>query len=124
MGNGFTELASETWMGAWGALLTALVQQSRVQSLLWSGMFQVKWQKDDMDNNLNFFSVSSDGRIVSWTLVKVPVSQKGWNRDGLGMGALNGKGYPPVLVIQLNLHAPSPSLCDCRASWFTLMSSS
>lgn len=33
-------------------------------------MFQVKWQKDDMDNNLNFFSVSSDGRIVSWTLVK------------------------------------------------------
>lgn len=40
-------------------------------------MFQVKWQKDDMDNNLNFFSVSSDGRIVSWTLVKVPVSQKG-----------------------------------------------
>lgn len=32
---------------------------------------QVKWQKDDMDNNMNFFSVSSDGRIVSWTLVKV-----------------------------------------------------
>ncbi|XP_072215477.1 dynein axonemal intermediate chain 1 isoform X3 [Excalfactoria chinensis] len=29
-----------------------------------------QWQKDDMDNNLNFFSVSSDGRIVSWTLVK------------------------------------------------------
>uniref|UniRef100_A0A8C9EQQ5 Dynein axonemal intermediate chain 1 n=1 Tax=Pavo cristatus TaxID=9049 RepID=A0A8C9EQQ5_PAVCR len=33
-------------------------------------LFAVKWQKDDMDNNLNFFSVSSDGRIVSWTLVK------------------------------------------------------
>ena len=32
---------------------------------------QVKWQKDDLDNNLNFFSVSSDGRVVSWTLVKV-----------------------------------------------------
>ncbi|XP_015278344.1 PREDICTED: dynein intermediate chain 1, axonemal-like, partial [Gekko japonicus] len=30
----------------------------------------VKWQKDDMDHNMNFFSVSSDGRIVSWTLVK------------------------------------------------------
>ncbi|KAJ7425593.1 dynein intermediate chain 1, axonemal [Willisornis vidua] len=30
----------------------------------------VKWQKDDMDNNSNFFSVSSDGRIVSWTIVK------------------------------------------------------
>lgn len=34
-------------------------------------LFQVKWQKDDMDNNHNFFSVSSDGRVVSWTLVKV-----------------------------------------------------
>ncbi|XP_053152583.1 dynein axonemal intermediate chain 1 isoform X3 [Hemicordylus capensis] len=33
-------------------------------------VWQVKWQKDDMDNNRNFFSVSSDGRIVSWTLVK------------------------------------------------------
>ncbi|KAM6227455.1 dynein axonemal intermediate chain 1 isoform 2-T2 [Spheniscus humboldti] len=33
-------------------------------------VWQVKWQKDDMDNNLNFFSISSDGRIVSWTLVK------------------------------------------------------
>ncbi|KFQ29048.1 Dynein intermediate chain 1, axonemal, partial [Mesitornis unicolor] len=33
-------------------------------------VWQVKWQKDDMENNLNFFSVSSDGRIVSWTLVK------------------------------------------------------
>ncbi|XP_050769595.1 dynein axonemal intermediate chain 1 [Gymnogyps californianus] len=33
-------------------------------------VWQVKWQKDDMDNNLNFFSVSSDGRIVSWTVVK------------------------------------------------------
>ncbi|XP_030824653.1 dynein intermediate chain 1, axonemal isoform X2 [Camarhynchus parvulus] len=33
-------------------------------------VWQVKWQKDDMDGNRNFFSVSSDGRIVSWTLVK------------------------------------------------------
>uniref|UniRef100_A0A8C3UWH5 Dynein axonemal intermediate chain 1 n=1 Tax=Catharus ustulatus TaxID=91951 RepID=A0A8C3UWH5_CATUS len=33
-------------------------------------VWQVKWQKDDADNNSNFFSVSSDGRIVSWTLVK------------------------------------------------------
>ncbi|MGH0176094.1 UNVERIFIED_CONTAM: hypothetical protein FKN15_071726 [Acipenser sinensis] len=31
---------------------------------------EVKWQKDDIDNNQNFFSVSSDGRVVSWTLVK------------------------------------------------------
>ena len=33
--------------------------------------WQVRWQKDDLDNNLNFFSVSSDGRVVVWTLIKV-----------------------------------------------------
>ncbi|NWS22821.1 DNAI1 protein, partial [Pachyramphus minor] len=45
--------------------------KSSAQSGKHSGpVWQVKWQKDDMDNNSNFFSVSSDGRIVSWTLVK------------------------------------------------------
>lgn len=34
-------------------------------------LIKVRWQKDDLDNNLNFFSVSSDGRIVQWTIVKV-----------------------------------------------------
>ncbi|XP_055077820.1 dynein, axonemal, intermediate chain 1, paralog 2 [Periophthalmus magnuspinnatus] len=33
-------------------------------------VWQVQWQNDDMDNNHNFFSVSSDGRVVCWTLVK------------------------------------------------------
>ncbi|CAL1602426.1 unnamed protein product [Knipowitschia caucasica] len=33
-------------------------------------VWQVRWQHDDMDNNHNFFSVSSDGRVVCWTLVK------------------------------------------------------
>ncbi|XP_068576512.1 dynein, axonemal, intermediate chain 1, paralog 2 isoform X2 [Cebidichthys violaceus] len=33
-------------------------------------VWQVRWQRDDMDNNHNFYSVSSDGRVVSWTLVK------------------------------------------------------
>ena len=32
---------------------------------------QVAWQKNDSDNNLNFYSTSSDGRIVCWTIVKV-----------------------------------------------------
>lgn len=64
-------------MTTWGAPSTAVTQYPNRVPKLWLGMFQVKWQKDDMDHNLNFFSVSSDGRIVSWTLVKVPVSQKG-----------------------------------------------
>uniref|UniRef100_A0AAQ5ZJF0 Dynein, axonemal, intermediate chain 1, paralog 2 n=1 Tax=Amphiprion ocellaris TaxID=80972 RepID=A0AAQ5ZJF0_AMPOC len=34
-------------------------------------VWQVCWQNDDMDSNHNFYSVSSDGRVVSWTLVKV-----------------------------------------------------
>jgi len=33
-------------------------------------VWQVKWQKNDLDDNLNFFSTSADGRVVSWTLVK------------------------------------------------------
>uniref|UniRef100_UPI00398EED48 dynein, axonemal, intermediate chain 1, paralog 2 isoform X2 n=1 Tax=Pristiophorus japonicus TaxID=55135 RepID=UPI00398EED48 len=33
-------------------------------------VWQVKWQKDDLDNNITFFSISSDGRIVSWALLK------------------------------------------------------
>ena len=33
-------------------------------------VWQVSWQKDDLDDNLNFFSVSSDGRVTQWTLLK------------------------------------------------------
>ncbi|XP_077458991.1 dynein, axonemal, intermediate chain 1, paralog 2 isoform X1 [Stigmatopora argus] len=33
-------------------------------------VWQVRWQNDDMDNNHYFCSVSSDGRVVSWTLIK------------------------------------------------------
>ena len=32
---------------------------------------QVAWQPNDMDNNINFYSVSSDSRVVCWTIVKV-----------------------------------------------------
>lgn len=59
-------------------------------------MLQVKWQKDDMDHNLNFFSVSSDGRIVSWTLVKVPDSHRGLHRNGWGRGSWMAKVPPQV----------------------------
>uniref|UniRef100_A0A3Q3E3Q6 Dynein axonemal intermediate chain 1 n=1 Tax=Labrus bergylta TaxID=56723 RepID=A0A3Q3E3Q6_9LABR len=31
---------------------------------------QVCWHNDDMDNNQNLYSVSCDGRVVSWTLIK------------------------------------------------------
>ena len=28
------------------------------------------WQENDLDNNLNFFSISSDGRVTCWSLIK------------------------------------------------------
>ena len=31
---------------------------------------QVYWQENDLDNNLNFFSISSDGRVTCWSLIK------------------------------------------------------
>lgn len=33
-------------------------------------VWQVGWQDDDMGKNLNFFSISSDGRVTNWTLSK------------------------------------------------------
>jgi dynein intermediate chain 1 len=34
-------------------------------------VWQVKWQKNDVDSNLNFCSISSDGRVKIWTIKKV-----------------------------------------------------
>ena len=36
----------------------------------------MRWQKDDLDGNLNFYSISSDGRVVGWTIVKVSLINK------------------------------------------------
>lgn len=33
-------------------------------------VWQVHWQAEDLAKNLNFFSVSSDGRVTNWTLSK------------------------------------------------------
>jgi len=33
-------------------------------------VWQVSWQADDLDKNKNFTSVSSDGRVTLWTLIK------------------------------------------------------
>ncbi|XP_033108789.1 dynein intermediate chain 2, ciliary-like [Anneissia japonica] len=55
--------------------LTTTSSKPMFQSTAKSGkhtdpVWQICWQKDDLDNNLNFFSISSDGRVVQWTLVK------------------------------------------------------
>ena len=38
---------------------------------------QVKWAKDNLDGYLNFYSVSGDGRVTSWTIVKTSL----WHND-------------------------------------------
>ena len=34
---------------------------------------QVRWSEDDLDNYLNFYSVSGDGRVTNWSLVKTRI---------------------------------------------------
>ena len=40
---------------------------------------QVKWAPDNLDGYLNFYSVSADGRVTNWTLVKTAL----WCNDSL-----------------------------------------
>ena len=35
---------------------------------------QVKWQGNDLDDNLNFYSCSADGKVCMWALVKVCIN--------------------------------------------------
>ena len=40
--------------------------QGKHRDIVW----QVKWGPDDLDRYLNFYSVSADGRVTNWTIVK------------------------------------------------------
>ena len=42
-------------------------------------MIQVKWAADNLDGYLNFYSVSGDGRVSNWTIVKTAL----WTNDTL-----------------------------------------
>ena len=42
-------------------------------------MSQVKWAPDNLDGYLNFHSVSGDGRVSNWTIVKTAL----WTNDTL-----------------------------------------
>ncbi|KAI3385290.1 hypothetical protein SNEBB_009357 [Seison nebaliae] len=33
-------------------------------------VWQIKWQTDDLDNTMSFYSISSDGRVVCWKITK------------------------------------------------------
>ena len=69
-------------------------------------VWEVCWQEEDLAKNLNFFSISSDGRVTLWTLAKVrarararapcgPSPRLGLGprlRMGLGLGLASGLG--------------------------------
>ena len=42
-------------------------------------VWQVKWAPDNLDGYLNFYSVSGDGRVSNWTIVKTAL----WTNDTL-----------------------------------------
>jgi dynein intermediate chain 1, axonemal len=60
----------------------------------------VKWQKDDLDGNMNFFSVSSDGRVVMWTITKLELLYTDivtLNVDSVGDESMGDNGIIPAL---------------------------
>ena len=61
-------------------------------------VFSVKWAKDNLDGNLNFYSCSGDGRVTNWTLVK----QTLWYADTCMLGFLktlsNSEEVSPTLA--------------------------
>ena len=50
-------------------------QNGKHRDVVWG----VKWVKDNLDGYLNFFSVSGDGRVTNWTIVKTVL----WYTDQL-----------------------------------------
>jgi hypothetical protein len=41
-------------------------QNGKHKDIVW----EVKWVPDNLDNYLNLYSVSGDGRVTNWTLIK------------------------------------------------------
>ena len=41
----------------------------------------MKWAKDNLDGYLNFYSISGDGRVSNWTIVKMAL----WFTDALNI---------------------------------------
>ena len=41
----------------------------------------MKWAKDNLDGYLNFYSISGDGRVSNWTIVKTAL----WCTDALNI---------------------------------------
>ncbi|XP_065186003.1 dynein intermediate chain 2, ciliary-like, partial [Sycon ciliatum] len=52
------------------------VFQSAVKDKHMDPVWQVRWQKEDSEERLNFFSVSSDGHVASWTIIRIQLERQ------------------------------------------------
>ncbi|KAI9017369.1 WD40-repeat-containing domain protein [Gaertneriomyces semiglobifer] len=66
--------------------------KSSIQGKHADPVWQVCWQKDDLDGNANFFSISSDGRVTQWTLLKTELNNTDVIRLRLGMSSIHANG--------------------------------
>ena len=67
-------------------------------------MFQVKWAADNLDGYLNFYSVSGDGRVSNWTIVKTAL----WTNDTLLINfckTLSNLGEESVTELLMGKHS-------------------
>ncbi len=68
-------------------------------------VWEVKWLPNDMDDNLNFISCSTDGRVTNWTVLKnnelvgTDIIKLQRSKDGSG-GALSGSGSLPLSSLE------------------------
>ena len=58
-----------------------LFQHSIVILFFYDDLIQVKWAKDNLDGYLNFYSVSGEGRVNNWMIVKTAL----WFNDTLNI---------------------------------------
>ena len=64
---------------------------------------QVKWAADNLDGYLNFYSVSGDGRVSNWTIVKTAL----WTNDTLLINfckTLSNLGEESVTELLMGTH--------------------
>ena len=76
---------------------------------------QVKWAADNLDGYLNFYSVSGDGRVSNWTIVKTAL----WTNDTLLINfckTLSNLGEESVTELLMGTHL------EFRVSWFKVQS--
>ena len=70
----------------------------------------MKWAPDNLDGYLNFYSVSGDGRVSNWTIVKTAL----WTNDTLLINfckTLSNLGEESVTDLLMGINCYCSQLC-------------